>query len=61
MKKDISDLSPIIPIVQNIDFIIFSAVKPAILLPKLLYRRFVGIFGAYCNSLPFVSRGTTRI
>ena len=45
MKTDISDLMPSIPIVQNIDFIIFSAVKPAILLPTLLYRRFVGILG----------------
>lgn len=45
LKKDISDLTPSIPIVQNIDFIIFSAVKHAILLPTLLYRRFAGIFG----------------
>lgn len=45
LKNDISDLSSIIPIVQAVYFIIFSAVKPAILLPTLLYRRFVGIFG----------------
>ena len=44
LKNDISDLSSLISIVQAVYFIIFSAVKPAILLPTPLNRRFAWIF-----------------